>query len=404
MSTVITPEILLPKVDSLEKWAVVACDQFTSEPEYWNRLESFVGAAPSALRLTFPEIYLKDGIEKRSADINRTMREYLEKGYFEARRGFVLVEREVEEGKNRIGLIVAVDLEKYDWNRVKTDIRATENTIPERLPVRVKIRENALMELPHILLLVDDKEKNIIEPLYEKRGGLEKLYDFDLNMEGGHIRGWLVEETAETIKKFDALLDPERQIAYYGEDAGIMLAVGDGNHSLASCKAHWENVKKTLSAEEAECHPSRYALAEVVNLYDEAMIFEPIHRVAIGANEKVLNALKTRLSGDGTLKLLVDGEEFVVGAPSEPGRQIAEIEKILTDLKLEGVEIDYIHGDEHLKEVVKSTGGVGIYCPLFPKERLVPYVVSVGNLPKKAFSIGAAEFKKYYLEARKIVK
>lgn len=404
-NVVIRPEILLPKNVDWEKWAVIACDQFTSQPDYWEKLAEFIGDSPSTLKIIFPEVYLERGMEERVQKINETMKRYLSDGIFETVNGFVLTERTVANGAKRKGLVVAVDLEQYDYHRVRAGIRATEDTIESRLPVRMEIRKDAPLELPHIILLIDDVEKSVIEPLYEKRDALRKLYDFDLNMKGGHITGYEVKDAENIIEKINALGDKTLQVKKYGTDAGIILAVGDGNHSMATAKKHWDNLKTTLSAEERENHPARYALAEILNIYDEGLIFEPIHRVILNGGEEVAAVLKKELKGDGTLTLLTGDGKISVPCPSKSSETITAVQGIIEKYApLYGWEVDYVHGEEHLACVTAESGGVGILMPCFAKSELINYVVNCGNLPKKAFSIGSAENKKYYIEAKRIVK
>ncbi len=396
-------KILLPKVKDYSKWAVIACDQFTSQPDYWERLAQFVGDAPSALNLIFPEVYLNGDLETRVENINAAMQSYLDNGIFEELDGFVLTERTVDGGGKRLGLILSVDLESYDYRRVRASIRATEDTIKERLPVRMKIRKNAPIELPHIILLIDDKEKSIIEPLYRNRDKLRKLYDFELNMDGGHIAGYAVEDTEPVVEKFDALLDSERQIKKYGSDASLMFAVGDGNHSMATAKEHWNALKTGLTDEERENHPARYALVEVINVYDDALIFEPIHRV-VTAGDGFTDGLKAALGGgDGRLTVITANGDEEIACPLHAGETIRKTQEYIENcLKSNGFFVDYIHGEAHTREVVAKTGGIGLLMPEFCKDELINYVVNEGNLPKKAFSIGSAENKKYYIEAKRI--
>ena len=287
MKTVKVENILLPKdgVD-FEKWAVVACDQFTSQPEYWEKLAAYVGNAPSTLNLIFPEVYLSDNRENRIKKINENMYKYLDENVFkEIKDSFVLVERDTPYEKGRLGLMMAVDLEEYDYTPfAPVAIRATEGTVLERIPPRVEIRRHAPLELPHIMLLIDDREHTVIEPLYENREKLELLYDTNLNMNGGHVRGWRVPDTAAVLEKLYALTSDEVQLKNYGKVTNFLFAVGDGNHSLATAKAHWNEVKVGLSDKDKETHPARYALVEVENLMSPALKFEPIHRVVFGAN------------------------------------------------------------------------------------------------------------------------
>ena len=397
------PEILMPKSADLQKWATVACDQFTAEPKYWQELEALVGDAPSTLKITIPEIYLKENLEKRIENAQTTMRQYLDGDFFRAIHGFVLVERQCGS-ETRVGLMVSIDLDAYDWNRVRVPFRATEDTIMSRLPVRVEMRKTAPIEVPHILLLIDDDKKEIIEPLYENRENLKKLYDFDLNMGGGHIRGYWVEDTEAVLTKFQNLLNPTEQIRKYGVDAGVLMAVGDGNHSIAAAKLIWEERKKNLSPEEYETCPARYLLAEAVNLYGGGMEFEPIHRVVFTEDPTFLQKLQTSLHGVGKIKVLSEKGMEYLNAPDKASIAIREIQKFLEAYQVAHpeTEVDYIHGEGHLSEILEKRQGYGIVMPAFPREELFPYVMNVGNLPKKAFSIGEPEQKRYYMECKRI--
>lgn len=399
------PKILLPKKGiDMEKWATIACDQFTSTPEYWERLVAFVGDSPSTLKLTCPEIYLSRDVSGEVKKVQAEMRKYLDEGIFDEREGFVLVERQV--GKDyRIGLMAAIDLDAYDWHRVRTPIRATEDTLMERLPVRISIRKGAEIEAPHAIILMDDREKDIIEPLYAARDGFEKLYDFELNMGGGHIRGWLVprQREQEILDKIAALNTPELQIEKYGSDAGIMLAVGDGNHSVATAKVCYEELKQSLTGEQQKTCPARYMLVELVNLHGGGMEFSPIHRYFKVRDDEFVAKLKASLYGDGRLKIMYKGGEEYIKCPENAGTAITEIQSLVEAyIKETGAEIDYVHDVIHLKECVDKSDGMGIVMPAFSRSDLFGYVVNVGNLPKKAFSIGEAEQKRYYLECRKI--
>lgn len=399
------PKILLPKKGiDMEKWATIACDQFTSTPEYWERLVAFVGDSPSTLKLTCPEIYLSRDVSGEVKKVQAEMRKYLDEGIFDEREGFVLVERQVGNDY-RIGLMAAIDLDAYDWHRVRTPIRATEDTLMERLPVRISIRKGAEIEAPHAIILMDDREKDIIEPLYAARDGFEKLYDFELNMGGGHIRGWLVPRLREQeiLDKIAALNTPELQIEKYGSDAGIMLAVGDGNHSVATAKVCYEELKQSLTGEQQKTCPARYMLVELVNLHGGGMEFSPIHRYFKVRDDEFVAKLKASLYGDGRLKIMYKGGEEYIKCPENAGTAITEIQRLVEAyIKETGAEIDYVHDVIHLKECVDKSDGMGIVMPAFSRSDLFGYVVNVGNLPKKAFSIGEAEHKRYYLECRKI--
>lgn len=401
-----TPAVLLPaKNVDLTQWATIACDQFCAEPEYWEKLEKLVDGAPSTLRLVLPEIKLNGHLDKQVRGINAAMRDYLSRGLLEEREGMVLIERTVSGGKKRVGLLLMLDIEAYDWKRVSVPIRATEDTIMSRLPARQEIRKNAMIELPHALVLIDDCRKEIIESLYARREEMEKLYDFELNMGGGRIAGYAVPDAEETLKKLAALLDPALQTCKYGWDAGILFAIGDGNHSFAAAKCMWEEIKAGLTPEEIKTHPARYILAEIVNIYGESMDFQPIHRfIKTAYPERFIKALTESMTGGGKLKLITPEGDRTVAVAADPAVAIKEIQTFLELYARRGkAKIEYVHSTGHLREVVERSGGVGICMPIFPSDKLFDYVVNVGNLPKKAFSIGEAEDKRYYLEARKIV-
>ncbi|MBQ7033824.1 MAG: DUF1015 domain-containing protein [Clostridia bacterium] len=409
MKNVFRPaDILLPKNTDWEKWSVVACDQYTSEPEYWEKVESLVGDAKSTLRLTLPEIYLESAdAPERIAAIGRAMETYAPE-MKKLENSFVYVERTLSGGRVRRGIVGMVDLEAYNYEKgAKSPIRATEGTVIERIPPRLKVREGASMELPHVMILIDDRDKTVIEPLAEKKG--EVLYDFDLMMGGGHIAGWRVEDTeADRVQEAIAAL-AVGFTARTGEENPFVFAMGDGNHSLATAKAYYENIKKTLSPEEAAAHPARYALAEIVNLHDEALIFEPIHRVVFGVNPETL---------------LADFEAFCAknkgnNAPQEipfyhaGGEGVLKIEQPVSPLAVgtlqrfldeQNVKIDYIHGADVTERLGKEPGNIGFLLPPMDKNALFDTVEADGVLPRKTFSMGEACEKRFYLEARKITE
>ncbi|MFA5449716.1 MAG: DUF1015 domain-containing protein [Clostridia bacterium] len=404
MPAVAIPKVLLPQNIDMSKWAVVACDQFSAEPAYWSELKNYIGDAPSALNLIFPEVFLNGDPSMRINNIHSEMNKYVAQELFTEVEGIILVEREVGD-EVRVGLMVNIDLDAYDWRRVNVPVRATEDTIIDRLPVRVDIRRGAQVELPHTLILMDDCERSIIEPIYNRRDSLKKLYDFSLNMGGGRVRGYLVDNPQAVIAKIDALGDPDLQIERYGCNTGINLAVGDGNHSIASAKAYWEEVKPTLSDKEQETHPARYSLAEIVNLYGGGMAFEPIHRAVFGADEEFIRTLEAHLKDEGgTLTVITQEGERTISAPRTASTAIKAVQECLEAelAKNKSLKADYIHNQGRLSEVIGRKGGVGIVMPAFPAEELFGYVVNIGNLPKKAFSIGEPEHKRYYLETRRI--
>lgn len=399
------PRVLLPKegVD-LEKWAVIACDQFTSQGDYWKKLRDFCGDV-SALNIIFPEYYLDKGdMQERIRSINDHMTKYLTQGIFREVNGFILTDRVTSYGHRRVGLIAAVDLDAYDFKTGKLPIRATEATVQERLPVRIKIRRDATLELPHVLLLIDDEARTVIEPALSEVTEDDLLYDTDLNMSGGHIKGYLVNDSEKVRSAILALADPARMKTRYGIDEPFVFAVGDGNHSVATAKLLWEELKPTLSEEERRCHPARYVLVEIVNLYEEDLLFEAIHRVIFGAGLSFIEEMQKSLSGDGHVTILYRDEMYGVNVPKVAAEAVKAIQGFIDTYirEHEGVSVDYIHGDANLSEVAAAYDGVAIFMPVMEKRDLFPYVVKHGSLPRKTFSMGEAEEKRYYLECRRI--
>lgn len=414
-------DILLPRDCDMTKWAVVACDQFTSEPEYWAAVEEQVGDAPSALRLILPEARLKDeDVELQIDRINETMQRYLAEDVFCCLcDSLVYIERTQSDGRVRHGLIGMVDLEQYDFTPGSGAlIRATEGTVLERIPPRAKVRRNAPIELPHVMLLIDDPQRTVIEPLTAESQTMEKLYDFDLMQDGGHIRAFRVKrEQCEAVA--DALLNltsKEAMEAKYGEGeaAPLLFAVGDGNHSLATAKACYEEQKKGLSEEECRALPARYALVEVVNNHDDALQFEPIHRVVFGVEPQHLLAQFRKTypnayegCGDGhTIGVVYEGYEGFLTVP-DPAMQLAvgTLQSFLDKyISAYGGEVDYIHGDEVTRQLGAESGNMGFLLPAMGKEQLFKTVMADGVLPRKTFSMGHAQDKRYYIESRRIVK
>ena len=412
-------DILLPKDCEYSKWSVVACDQYTSQPEYWQRVEEYVGRAPSTLRLILPESCLEGpNVETDIMEINNTMSRYLRDGRFvEHPSALFYVERTLDNGKVRRGLMGMVDLEQYDYEPGSSaPIRATEGTVLSRIPPRVAVRKNAPVELPHVMLLVDDPDQTVIEPLSAQTGEMQVLYDFDLMERGGHIKGWELTEDqqAQVARALSALADPAKFNARYGtQDAAVMLfAVGDGNHSLATAKQCYENLKKVTPEDQWATLPARYALVEVVNNHDDALQFEPIHRVLFGVEpEKVLEAFQAYYpgahegTGEGhTIAYTCAGRTGAVTVP-DPKMQLAvgTLQTFLDAyLKEHGGEVDYIHGDDVTDELGSKPGNIGFKLPAMGKEQLFKTVMADGVLPRKTFSMGHAQDKRYYVEARKI--
>ena len=408
--------ILLPKNTDMTKWSVVACDQYTSEPEYWNSVREIVGINPSTLNLTLPEIYLEESdVEERIKKINQNMEELVNMKFFnEYSDSMIYLERTQEDGKVREGLMGIVDLEDYSYEKgSQTLIRATEKTVIERIPPRVKVRENALLELPHIMILIDDEKKNIIESLKNKVTESDIVYDFDLMKNGGHIKGYLLnnETMDEVDERLKCIADKDYFENKYGvKDKGILLfAMGDGNHSLATAKACYENLKSEIG-EKALSSKSRYALVELVNLHSDALEFEAINRVIFNTDkDKLLNSLKEYY----TINKEGNGQEFRVVTDSideawyieNPKSNIAvgSIQMFLDDYLKDNVgKIDYIHGEDVTKSLASKDNNVGFIFDAMAKEDLFKTVILDGARPRKTFSMGHANDKRYYLEARKI--
>lgn len=402
------PKILLP-VDNIDlnKWSVVACDQFTSQPEYWQSLKEYIGDAPSSLNLIFPEVYLSGDKQEYTKRINATMDSYLKNNLFKNVDDMILVKRIIPNGKVRLGIMLEVDLEAYEYTPSNHAlIKATERTVVERLPIRIDVRRNASLELPHIMLLVDDPNNTVIEPIYADMDGMEELYNFELNMGGGRLEGAKIKDSNRVLESLSKLLEPDVLQAKYNTVEPMLFAVGDGNHSLATAKECWNKIKKTLSKKEKLDHPARFALCELVNLHDESLEFEPIHRVIKGVNEDFIVEMARALDGKGRLRLEYLGKKYILNIPDNPSDAIKDIQDFIDEYisENEAVEQDYIHGDEHLLKVVERDNSVAIFMPKIAKESLFDYVIRRGVLPRKAFSMGVAEDKKYYLEARKIIK
>lgn len=404
-------EILLPHSRAdYHRWSVVACDQFTSEPNYWEELRRYVGDAPSTLNMIFPEVYLSQDNTQRIAGINTYMKKYLSEGVLSpAVNGCVLTVRSTPYTERRIGIVGCVDLEAYDYAKdSKSLIRATEGTILERIPPRVRIRENALLELPHIMLLIDDSMRSVVEPVYETRHTLGKLYDFDLNMDGGHITGYAVPDTKSIQSALAQLLQTDTLRAKYGRDEKLLFAVGDGNHSLATAKACWEKCKQSLSKAEQEHHPRRFALVEIVNIYDEGIRFEPIHRVVFGAGENFIRRLESALQGGQSSGCcVIDGKKHEIPLPAGAVEGVSLVQNVI-DLALSAGEIssvDYVHGTRSVTEITQKTkGSIGIILNAMHKNELFKGVIEGGCLPRKTFSMGEAVEKRYYLECKKLTR
>jgi len=426
------PQVYLPKKGiDLTKWAVIACDQFTSQPGYWQQVEQIVGDSPSTFKLIFPEVYLeKPGGTGRIQGIQTAMRNYLAKGTLQPREGLIYVERMVG-GKTRKGILLCLDLERYDYNKGAASlIRATEGTIVERLPPRMKIRTGAALELPHILVLIDDLQGTVIEVVGKAKDKLEKLYDFELMLGSGHLSGFAVSETIEekVIAALRGLAQPKNFADKYGIGADqpvLLFAMGDGNHSLATAKAVWEKIKAQAGMD----HPARYALVEIENVHDEGLTFEPIHRLLFGLKRDLFAALRSHFGADFTyapvasteeMVRLVDeakfppqviglvggGREFGVVEIANPSSNlpVGTLQAFLDVFMKEGGadKMDYVHGQEVVCTLGAQPGNAGFYVPGMEKSDLFKTVILDGVLPRKTFSMGEAHEKRFYMEARKI--
>ena len=412
-------DILLPKEADMTKWAVVACDQFTSQPEYWQAVEETVQEAPSTLRLILPEAKLNGpDVDKDIAAINASMKKYLDDGVFKTLGdSLIYIERTQSDGKVRHGLIGMVDLDQYDFTPGSGAlIRATEGTVLSRIPPRVRVRQDAPIELPHVMLLIDDPDKTVIEPLTAASGEMEKLYDFDLQQGGGHLVGWKLSDVqmdgvADALTGLCSGEEMEKKYGMRGA-APLLFAVGDGNHSLATAKQCYENLKKVTPESEWASLPARYALVEVVNNHDDALQFEPIHRVLFDVDhDDFMAAFKAAYpnayegKGEGhVIEVVWEGHDDFVTVP-DPKVQLAvgTLQGVIDEyLKSHSGEVDYIHGDEVTKELGGKSGNMGFLLPAMGKEQLFKTVMADGVLPRKTFSMGHAQDKRYYVEARKI--
>jgi uncharacterized protein (DUF1015 family) len=433
------PEILIPRERDLSRWAVIACDQFTQDRDYWARAAKAVGNSPSTLNLILPEVYLDDGDRaKRLEAIRASMRSYLgdasSSGIFaDPVKGFAYIERKTAYGRTRRGLVAAIDLDAYDWRPDSTaPIRATEATIVDRIPPRMEIRRDAPIESPHIMLLVNDPGKTLIEGLGSRVSGRAPLYSTELMLDSGSIKGW-------TVDREDDLAYAERALAALAEAgtersgprAGttFLFAVGDGNHSLATAKAVWEEFRAAHQAEaergdiDLERHPARFALVELVNLYDEGLTFEPIHRVLFGVETSDLSSFLAKRLG-GTVKtaesaaeleklvaargetrfgFVSAGELYYLDTPN-PALAVSRLQPALDEYLAQKTDakIDYIHGSDEVFRLGKEPGAVSVLLPPVEKDSFFATIASGGPLPRKSFSMGEASEKRFYLECRKL--
>lgn len=408
-------DILLPNFNEVDgsKWAVIACDQYTSEPNYWQSVENYVAGNPSTLSLILPEVYLSES-ETRVSHINAKMSEYLKSVLITHKNSMIYTERVQRDGRVKHGVVAMVDLEEYDFSvGSKSLIRATEGTVLERIPPRVAVRKDAPIELPHVMLLIDDDKKTVIEPITAKKESLKKIYAFELMQGGGSVSGYLVEN--DDFDKINvalaSLISDENAKRLYGNaPSKLLFAVGDGNHSLATARTCYLSIKEKLG-DKALTHPSRYALVEVCNVFDNALEFEPIYRVLFGVDtKKVISALENYANslkgGEApqTVKIITkDGESVITFARPEKQLTVGTLQDFIDGyLKNNEGEVDYIHGEDSVLALSERDNAIGFIFSGMEKSQLFKTVIFDGALPRKTFSIGHAYDKRYYIEGRKI--
>lgn len=418
MSTAFKPaDILLPQNTDMSKWAVVACDQYTSEPEYWADVEKLTDGAKSAFNLILPEVYLEDkDVENRIEKIHDNMDNYIRENTFkEYKNSMIYVERIQSDGKMRAGIVGMIDLEEYDYSKGSSSaVRATEATVVERIPPRIKVRRGAAIELPHIMILIDDDMKTVVEPLESKKTNFEKVYAFDLMKNGGHISGYVIDKASQEqiITALDKLGNIDAFNAKYGlnETNPLVYAMGDGNHSLATAKEFYEEQKRLNPDKDMSNAACRYALVEIVNLHSPALEFEAIHRIVMGIDrEKLLAKMLVALDltedkAEQKITIVQHGnkKELYIHKPTSK-LTVGSLQNFLDEyIKENGGKIDYIHGENVVCELSNDDNSIGFLLPDMAKSELFPTVICDGALPRKTFSMGHAEDKRFYVEARKI--
>ncbi len=409
-------DIMLPDFNKVDgtKWAVIACDQYTSEPEYWEETTKLVGDNPSTLSIIIPEVYLTDA-QSIIPKVNKKMVEYEKEVLKTYKNSMIYTERLQKDGRVKHGLVAVVDLEDYDFSKGSTSlIRATEGTVLERIPPRVAVRRNASIESPHIMLLIDDDKKTVIEPITASKESLEKIYDFKLMQGGGSVKGYLVKDGFDKISDaLSKIISDENAERLYGKNtpSKLLFAVGDGNHSLATAKTSYLEIKEKLGEEVAKNHPARYALVEITNLHDDALEFEPIYRVMFGVSpehviEKLSEYVKSLKGNEKaqTVECVAKDtvKKIVIDCP-EKQLTVGTLQDFIDDyIKNHGGEVDYIHGENSVKALASKDGAIGFIFSGMEKSQLFKTVIFDGALPRKTFSIGHAYDKRYYIECRKI--
>ena len=404
MKNIFTPtNILLPKQELMEKWSVIACDQFSSQKDYWEAVKIFVGDSPSTLNMIIPEAYLEEiDEETQIRQISTAMEKYLKSDILnEEKDSFIYVERTQPDGRVRKGIVGAVDLEEYDYTGKEKDIaiRASEGTVLDRLPPRVRVRKAASLELPHIITFIEDKDGIVIEKLAEKTQSLPKLYDFTLMEGGGRLKGYKVSgDDAENIMCAISTLHAQNE---------ILMIMGDGNHSLAAAKVYWNELKQNLTQEQKENHPARRALVEINNVYDPAIDFEAIHRVLFNIDAQAyIEAFEKAVppGNDYIIKWYYKNKSGEIGIKAQCiGDMMTLMQDFMDEyVKKSGSIIDYIHGDETTIKLSQEENCLGLILPAMDKSDIFETVALRGVFPRKSFSVGRAKDKRYYLECRKI--
>lgn len=421
MKTFRNADILLPENTDMQKWAVVACDQYTSQPDYWDETAKIVGNSPSTLSYILPEIYLqKDDVSQRISKIHSAMKQGISNNVFkEYKDAMIYLERVQDDGEVRAGIVGCIDLEDYDYKKGSVSpVRATEATVIERIPPRIAVRRGAPLELPHIMILIDDDKNTVIEPLESLKGKLQKVYDFKLMQKGGSVSGWLLgkEEQDKVTAALDELADIDTFNKKYdlNEKNPLVFAMGDGNHSLATAKEFYEELKRNNPDKDMSNHPARYALVEIVNLHSPALRFEAIHRIVTGVDTDKLIAKMTDVLGltDNTdaceqkMEYVIKGKKTLCGISKPTSKlTVGSLQGFLDSFIAEGGgDIDYIHGTEVIDKLSMDDGSIGFILPDMGKSELFPTVICDGALPRKTFSMGHAWDKRYYVECRKITE
>lgn len=423
------PNLMLPKEGTdYFRWSVIACDQYTSQPGYWEKVKDIVGDSPSTLNLILPEVYLDTGQEDEIIEaVQKTMNHYLSDGTLRTLKPGCMLIKRTAEGRSHLGLVIAVDLEAYDFTGdVKSTVRSTEIVVPDRIPPRLKIREGAPIECPHILILIDDPDRTVIEPLVNQPR--EVIYDTDLMMDGGHITGsFISEKHLDGARKGLSVLFDESE-EKYGKGNAFLMAVGDGNHSLATAKTAWENLKQKLTPDETKDHPARFALCEITNIHNEGLLFKSIHRVLFANNgisgmqlvEKVVNYLNKA----NDKAYIVDSDyvppedvlcfsyitkesrgQIIIDDPGST-LEVEYLQRALNVMSREEdcFEIDYIHGRHATEALALEKGNAGFILPDESMSKLFKAVAADGPLPRKTFSVGKANEKRFYIECKSITR